>query len=84
MLAVFRKKPMSVFLMPGIITLVPGSEIFSSILLLIIGDYSNALIKLTDTVKIGTSISIAIISILIIPNSFFASVYSKTKHFFKY
>lgn len=65
--AIVRKKPMSVFLIPGIITLVPGAGIYRTVLNIIMSDNKMASFYGIETVKIASAIAFGIVVILALP-----------------
>lgn len=57
----YYKKPATVFIIPGIIPLVPGSGMYYTMLALVENDFSKALTKGVETFFIAAAISIGII-----------------------
>ncbi len=69
--AVIRKNPMSVFLISGIITLVPGAGIYNTVLNIIMNNNKNAAFYGLETVKVACAIAFGIIVILALPSFLF-------------
>ena len=69
--AIIRKKPISVFLISGIIPLVPGAGIYNTVFNIIISDNKMASFYGMETVKIACSIAFGIIVILALPKFMF-------------
>ena len=69
--AIIRKKPILVFLIPGIITLVPGSGIYNTVFNIIMSNNKLAGFYGIETLKIACSIAFGIIIILSLPNFMF-------------
>ncbi len=64
----YKKSPATVFILPGIIPLVPGAFIYNSMLSLAKGNYNNAVDFGTKTMFIALSISCGIIIALTFRN----------------
>lgn len=69
--AIIRKKPISLFLTSGIITLVPGAGIYNTIFNIIMSDNNLASFYGIETIKIACAIAFGIIIILSLPNFMF-------------
>lgn len=69
--AIIRKNPISVFLISGIITLVPGAGIYNTVLHIIMSDNKMASFYGIETVKIACAIAFGIIVILSLPQFMF-------------
>ncbi len=69
--AIIRKKPISVFLISGIITLVPGAGIYNTMLHIIMSDNNMASFYGIETIKIAGAIAFGIIVILALPQFMF-------------
>ncbi len=69
--AITRKKPISVFLISGIIPLVPGAGIYNTVFHIIISDNKMAGFYGLETLKIACSIAFGIIVILALPKFMF-------------
>ena len=65
--AIIRKNPISVFLISGIITLVPGAGIYNTVFNIIMSDNKMASFYGVETVKIACAIAFGIIVILALP-----------------
>ena len=66
--AVWRKTPVTVFLICGIFPLVPGAGIYYTAYYFIMGDNSMALSKGIETIKIAVAIALAIVFVFSMPN----------------
>lgn len=55
------KKPAILFIIPGILPLVPGLGLYNTMLYLIQGNYGMAISKGTDTILIGGAIALAML-----------------------
>lgn len=66
-----RKNPVTVFLISGIIPLVPGAGIYYTLFNIVTSNNYEAALKGIETMKIAGAISIAIIIILSLPRYFF-------------
>ncbi len=69
--AIIRKNPISVFLISGIITLVPGAGIYNTVFNIIMSDNKMASFYGVETVKIACAIAFGIIVILALPQFMF-------------
>ncbi len=70
-LAVWRKMPISVFLVAGILPMVPGAGIYFTAYHFIINENMIALTKGLESAKVAVAIALGIMFILSLPNSFF-------------
>ena len=70
-LAVRRKSPISVFLTPGIISLVPGAGIYNTMYQIIINENSNAIAAGLETLKIAGIIGVGVMVVLSLPRRLF-------------
>lgn len=61
LIARFKKMPITITLLPGIIPLVPGAGMYFTMISLLQEDYDQALFKGTETLMIATAISCAVI-----------------------
>lgn len=66
-----RKTPITVFLISGIIPLVPGAGIYYTLFNIVTSNNYNAALKGIETMKIAGAIAIAIIIVLSLPRYFF-------------
>ena len=66
--AVWRKTPVTVFLICGIFPLVPGAGIYYTAYYFIMGDNAMALSKGIETIKIAVAIALAIVFVFSMPN----------------
>lgn len=69
--AVYRKAPVTIFLICGIFPLVPGAGIYYTAYNIIIGDNLLALNKGIETAKIAVAIALGILVVFSLPYSFF-------------
>lgn len=74
-----RKTPITVFLTTGVITLVPGSGMYYTMLNIISHNNEKALFYGIETLKIAGAIAIGIILILSLPNKIFNLTQNKNK-----
>lgn len=68
--AIRRRMPVTIYLMCGMIPLVPGAGIYSAISNIISHDNYQAAICAIDTFKTAGAISVALIIVFSLPNSF--------------
>lgn len=69
--AVFRKTPITVFLLCGIFPLVPGAGIYYTAYYLIMAENSLSLGKGIETIKIAVAIALGIVMVLSLPYAMF-------------
>ena len=69
--AVWRKTPITIFLICGIFPLVPGAGIYYTAYYFIMGDNTMAGIKGAETLKIAAAITLGIVIILSLPYRLF-------------
>jgi uncharacterized membrane protein YjjB (DUF3815 family) len=69
--AVYRKMPVTVFLICGIFPLVPGAGIYYTAYNFMMNENALALSKGMETIKIAVAISLGIVMVLSLPYSFF-------------
>lgn len=74
LLAVLRKSPVTVFLVPGIFPLVPGVGIYYTSYYFIMNDFAMAADKGVETLKVAVAITLGIMSMLLIPQSVFVFI----------
>ena len=70
-LAVCRRTPITLFLISGIFTLVPGAGIYYTAYYFIMDDNAQAVNKGIETFKIAVAIALGIVFVLSLPNSLF-------------
>ncbi len=70
-LANIRKIPVTVYLLAGIIPLVPGAGMYNTIYNFIASDYSAALTVGAETVKAAAAIAVGTVVALALPNRLF-------------
>lgn len=70
--AITRKNPISVFLISGIITLVPGAGIYNTMFNIIMSNNNKASYYGVETIKIACAIAFGIIVILSLPKFMFS------------
>ena len=75
LLARRRQQPVLVFLIPGVIPLVPGGKAYLTMLSFLREDYTEALISLVSTILLAGAVAAGII----IASSAFR-IYSRTKY----
>lgn len=75
--AVIRKAPVTIFLVSGIFPLVPGVGIYYTSYYFIMEDFTQAVSKGVETLKIALAIALGIMFILSIPQAFFHLFESK-------
>lgn len=66
--AIARKNPMSIFIIPGAITLVPGATIYRTVLNIIMNEPDLALYYGMETITIACAIALGIIVALSVSN----------------
>lgn len=66
--AIVRKNPMSIFIIPGVITLVPGATIYRTVLNLIMNEHDLAVYYGLETITIACAIALGIIVALSVSN----------------
>lgn len=69
--AVYRKMPITVFLICGIFPLVPGAGIYYTAYHFIMNENALALTKGMETIKIAVAIALGIVLVFSLPYSFF-------------
>lgn len=69
--AIWRRTPITVFLICGIFPLVPGAGIYYTAYYLIMGDMEMAGAKGMETLKIAVAIALGIVVVLSLPQKFF-------------
>ena len=77
--AVWRKCPITVFLIPGIIPLVPGTYVYYTAYYFVMNELSLALVKGIDALKLAFAIVLGIVFIVTIPRQFFSVCYWKQR-----
>ncbi len=70
-LSFVRKIPLTIFLLSGIIPLVPGAGIYSTMYNIVLNDVTRATVKGVETLKISGVIAIGIIIVLSMPRGAF-------------
>ncbi|NLY97813.1 MAG: threonine/serine exporter [Clostridiaceae bacterium] len=74
----FKKMPITITLLPGIIPLVPGAGMYFTMISLLQEDYKNAVYKGTETLLVATAIASAVIIAASIYN-LFDSIFNKNR-----
>ena len=69
--AVWRKTPTTIFLVAGIIPIVPGVGIYDTTYALFMNELQEAFGKGMETLKIAVAISLGIMCVLLIPQTIF-------------
>lgn len=77
--AVWRKCPITVFLIPGIIPLVPGTYVYYTAYYFVMNELNLALAKGIDALKLAFAIVIGIVFVVSIPRPFFDLGYWKQR-----
>ena len=77
MLAVRKRCPLTIFLIAGIIPLVPGAGVYYTAYYLMTGELSMALDRGMGAVKVAFAIVLGIVVVLAIPRQFFQKGYWK-------
>lgn len=77
LLAVIRKKPVSVYLFTGIFPLVPGSGIYYTAYYIVKQNHDMALFKLVQTVGIAAAIAFGILLAFSMPQKFLNQIGSR-------
>jgi uncharacterized membrane protein YjjB (DUF3815 family) len=77
-IARFKKMPITITLLPGIIPLVPGAGMYFTMISLLQEDYKNAVYKGTETLLVATAIASAVIIAASIYN-LFDSIFNKNR-----
>ncbi|MBR2288974.1 MAG: threonine/serine exporter family protein [Clostridia bacterium] len=70
-LAVWRKAPATVFIVTGILPLVPGAGVYWTAYYLVTGQLRNALYAGFDAIKVAVAIVLGMVILFEIPNRFF-------------
>lgn len=70
-LSSLRKMPATVYIIPGIIPLVPGAGIYYTMFYIVSGDNNTALLTGIESVAIAGSITIGLLIILSLPQKMF-------------
>lgn len=76
-LAVWRKCPITVFLISGIFPLIPGTSVYYTAYYIVMNDLSMALDKGMMALKLAFAIVLGIVFIVSIPRQFFSVQYWK-------
>ncbi|MCC8160529.1 MAG: threonine/serine exporter family protein [Oscillospiraceae bacterium] len=66
-----RKTPVTVYLIAGIIPLVPGAGMYHTVFNIIASDYVKAMSVGIDTIKAASAIAIGIVLVFALPNRLF-------------
>ncbi len=66
-----RRTPVTVYLVPGVIPLVPGAGMYNTVFNMIASDYSAAVIAGFDTAKAAAAVAIGIVFVFALPNKIF-------------
>lgn len=66
-----RKNPISIFIIAGIVTLVPGANIYNTILNVVLSNHDKATFYGMETIKSACAIALAIIIIFSMPDFIF-------------
>lgn len=79
-LSAIRKTPVTIFLVTGIFTLVPGAGIYYSAYYLIMNNLTQCMAKGLETFKIAGAMVLGIIFGLVLPQSWFNKLGNYTSH----
>jgi uncharacterized membrane protein YjjB (DUF3815 family) len=71
-LSTMRKMPSSLYMVPGIIPLVPGIRIYFTMFYVINGDNTQALLEGIEALKLAGVIAIGLLTVLSLPRRLFA------------
>lgn len=82
-LTVKMKCPITIFLVPAIIPLVPGGGIYYTVYYIVMEQLSDALNKGIESVKIAFAIVIGIVCVVAIPREVFQKEYWKQRRIYK-
>ena len=78
-LAVVRRSPVTIFLVPGIFPLVPGVGIYYTSYYIIMNDFAMASARGVETIKVAVAITLGIMCVLLIPQRVFMLLEKRTK-----
>lgn len=81
--AVWRKSPVTIFLVAGIIPLVPGVGIYYTSYDIFMNNLASACAKGMETLKIAIAISLGIMCVLLIPQKLFVKARAYFSRVFK-
>ena len=70
-LANVRRMPVTVYLISGIISLVPGAGMYNTVYNIISSDYMKAMYTGVDTIKVAVAIAVGIVLVFALPNKMF-------------
>ena len=70
-LANVRRMPVTVYLISGIISLVPGAGMYNTVYNIISSDYMKAMYTGVDTIKVAVAIAVGIVFVFALPNKMF-------------
>ena len=76
-LANVRKTPVTVYLISGIIPLVPGGAMYNTVFNIIASDYVTAIESGIDAVKSASAVAIGIVLVFALPNKLFLRMRNK-------
>lgn len=79
MLTVRLKCPITIFLIPGILPLVPGAGIYNTAYFIVTNRFSMAMLKGIESLKIAFAIVMGIVIVVSIPRDVFHLVYWKKR-----
>lgn len=79
-LAVWKKCPITVFLVSGIFPLIPGAGVYFTAYNLVIGNLAAAALKGVESVKIAFAIVLGIVFVVSIPKQWFQVAYWKERN----
>lgn len=71
------KQPAIIFIIPGIIPLVPGLGMYNTMLYLVQGDFSAAIVKGADVLFVGGAISLGVLVVTSLSNTLNLLIFKK-------
>lgn len=78
-LTVFRKCPITIFLISGIFPLVPGASVYNTAYYFVVNNLDEALVWGINSLKIAFAIVMGIVFVVAIPRQFFNPKYWKIR-----
>jgi len=72
--ALFRRCPLTLYMVPGIIPLVPGGAIYTTMYAIISGEQTSAAMVGINTLQTAGSICLGILAVLALPGSVFERI----------
>lgn len=78
-LAVWRRCPITVFLVSGLFPLIPGVSVYDTVFYVVQGNLAEAAVKGISAVKIAFAIVLGIVFVVAIPKQWFSQSYWRSK-----